>query len=69
MSGHSSEQWLLVFSTTLVVIVRVFFLIRWIWNYPLAHGTGFFLGVQVSPGFYEGEGKRWLTRYRTVLLA
>jgi hypothetical protein len=69
MSGHSSEQWLLVFTTTLVVVVRVFMLIRWIWNYPLAHGTGFFLGVEVSPGFYEGEGRRWLKRYRTVLLA
>lgn len=45
-------------------------LMRWVfWNYPLHHGRGFFLGVKVAPGFYEGPGAQWLRRYRTLLLA
>lgn len=68
MSGHSSGEWLLLFCTTLVVVFRVFALVRTFWNYPLNHGPGFFLDVEVAPGFYAGEGARWLKRYRTVLV-
>ncbi len=32
------------------------------------HGPGFFLGVAVEPGFYEGPGIQWLKRYRTLLV-
>ena len=69
MSGHSSGEWLLLFVTALIVIVFVFYLVRRFWNYPLNHGPGFFLDVEVAPGFYNGEGVRWLKRYRTILLA
>ena len=69
MSGHSSGEWLLLCVTALIVIVFVFYLVRRFWNYPLDHGPGFFLGVEVAPGFYNGEGVRWLKRYRTILLA
>ena len=69
MSGHSSEEWLLLFVTALIVIVFVFYFVRRLWNYPLAHGPGFFLDAEVAPGFYNGEGVRWLKRYRTILLA
>ena len=69
MSSHGSGDWLLLFSTALVVIFFVFDLVRRLWNYPLAHGPGFFLDVEVAPGFYNGEGVRWLARYRTNLLA
>jgi hypothetical protein len=69
MSGHSSEEWLLLFVTALIVIVFVFYLVRRFWNFPLNHGPGFFLDVEVAPGFYNGEGVRWLKRYRTILLA
>jgi hypothetical protein len=68
MSGHSSEEWLLLFVNALVVVFLVFYLVRRLWNYPLNHGPGFFLGVEVGPGFYAGEGVRWLKRYRTILL-
>ena len=51
-------------------IIFQLFLMRWVfWNYPLHHGRGFFLGVKVAPGFYEGPGAQWLRRYRTLLLA
>jgi len=56
-------------SASLVLAVRLFFLVRRLWDYPLNHGPGFFLGVAVEPGFYEGPGIRWLKRYRTLLLA
>jgi hypothetical protein len=69
MSAHSSGEWLLIFCTALIVVFRVYCLVRMFWDYPLSHGPGFFLGVEVAPGFYEGGGMRWLKRYRTVLLA
>ena len=69
MSGHSSEEWLLLFVTAVIVVYLVFWLVRRMWNYPLDHGPGFFLGVEVAPGFYAGEGVMWLKRYRTILLA
>jgi hypothetical protein len=69
MSGHSLEEWLLLFVTALIVILFAFYLVRRFWNYPLNHGPGFFLGVEVAPGFYADEGVRWLKLYRTILLA
>jgi len=69
VSGLKGEHLLLLFNTALIVAVRVYVLVRWFWNYPLAHGPGFFLGVEVVPGFYQDEGVRWLKRYRTILLA
>ncbi len=69
MRSHSSGDWLLLFNTALIVVVRVFVLVRQLWNYPLNHGTGYFLGVEVTAGFYEGAGARWLRRYRAILLA
>jgi hypothetical protein len=69
MSGHTSEECLLLFVTALVVVFLVFYLVRRLWNYPRDHGPGFFLGVEVAPGFYSGQGVVWLKRYRTILLA
>jgi hypothetical protein len=50
-----------------MVGIRIF-LFRQFWVAPLNHGPGFFLEVEVSPGFYEGKGVGWLRRYRRVLL-
>jgi hypothetical protein len=69
MSGHTSGDWLLLFCTALIVIVFVFYLVRRFWNYPLDHGRSFFFDVEVAPVFYNGEGVRWLKRYRTILLS
>jgi hypothetical protein len=53
----------------IVVALLTYALIAQYWSLPLKNGGGFFLGVDVEPGFYEGPGRRWLTRYRAVLLA
>ena len=68
MSSHSSEEWLLLFCTVLIFIVFVFYLVRRFWNLPLNHGPGFFIDVEVAPGFYASEGVKWLKRYRAILL-
>lgn len=70
MSGHSSGDWLLLFVTALIVAFQVIAFKRpMFWDTPLKHGRGFFLGVAVPAGFYEGEGVRRLRRYRSVMLA
>jgi len=62
-----SQHFLLLFSTGLIVVVRVYYLIRRLWNNPLEHGSDYFLGIQVAPGFYSGAGVQWMRRYRTVV--
>ena len=54
--------------TSLIVVARTYQLIRMDWSRPLKHGPGFFLAFEVPPSFYDGEGARWLSRYRGVLL-
>jgi len=66
MSPHF--EWLFIFSTALMVAFRALTFKRLFWDRPLNHGHGFFLGVEVSPGFYEGEGVRWLRRYHRAWL-
>ena len=68
MSAHSSGEWLLLFCTALIVVFRIFTFKRQIWEAPRNHSPSFFLGVEVSPGFYQGEGIGWLRRYRRVVL-
>ena len=67
MSSQSNAILLLVVASV-VLAVRLFSLVRRLWNEPLNHGPGFFLGVEVAPGFYEGPGIPWLKRYRFLLL-
>ena len=69
MSPRTSGEWLLLFVTALVVLLRIVKFKRTFGHSPLNHGPGFFLGVEVSPGFYEGEGAGWLKRYHTACLA
>ncbi len=52
----------------LLVASLIYVLIAQLWNLPLRSGRAYFLGVEVAPDFYEGSGRRWLTRYRVVLL-
>jgi len=63
----TATQAFLLVVTGLVVAFRTWMLV-WMWNLPLAHGPGFFLGAEVAPGFYEGPGTRWLRRYRALML-
>jgi hypothetical protein len=52
----------------LIVASLIYVLIRQLWNLPLRSGRGYFLGVEVASDFYEGSGRRWLTRYRVMLV-
>lgn len=51
-----------------VIALRLLFLVKQLWRYPLNHGSGYFFGVVVEEGFYEGRGSRWLRAYRAILL-
>lgn len=64
-----SDGLVLLFTTAVIVSIRLHGLFRGVLRYPLRHGAGYFMGVEVSPGFYEGPGTRWLQRYRTLMLA
>ncbi len=39
------------------------------WKQPLVRGEEWFFNVRVQPGFYEGEGRNLLNRYRLQMLA
>jgi hypothetical protein len=69
MSAHTLGEWILLYVTVMIVIAEAFAFKRIFWNAPLKNGPGFFLGVKISPGFYEGEGIRWLRCYHALLLA
>jgi hypothetical protein len=68
MSAPNRELLLLIV-TGLIVAFRIYFLIARLWNRPMQHGPGFFLEVEVAPGFYDGPGVHWLKRYHGVVLA
>jgi hypothetical protein len=68
MSAHNWIEWRLLIGAAVVIIIRAFTFKRLYWDAPLNHGPGFFLGVEVPPGFYAGEGVGWLRRYHTALL-
>jgi hypothetical protein len=68
MSGHSVGELVLFYFTVMIAAVQIFTFKR-LWDEPLKNGPGFFLGAAVPPGFYEGEGTRWLGRYRTAVVA
>jgi hypothetical protein len=52
------------------VIVALKILVVWrLWNFLLNHGPGYFVGVAVPPGFYDGPGLRWLLSYHALLVA
>jgi hypothetical protein len=58
----------IVFVTALIVFPLAYSL-KFAWKQPLRNGPGFFLGIEVPAGFYDGPGKRWLTGYRAMLVA
>ena len=58
-----------VICIALIVLFWVFYGFRRIWNLPLRHGHGFFLNVEVSPGFYAGPGILWLKSYHAIVAA
>lgn len=63
-----TEPELMIFSTVLIVLVLAY-VMKFQWNLPLRNGPGFFLGVEVPAGFYDGPGRLWLRNYRGMLIA
>jgi|SRR5579871_5721320 len=57
-----------VLSISLIVLFYVLYGFRRQWNSPLRNGPGYFLGVQVPPGFYSGPGIRWLKHYHFMVI-
>jgi len=62
-----TEFEVMILVTTLVVLTLVYSLVKFAWSQPLRNGPGFFLGIEVPAGFYEGPGRAWLKSYRAVL--
>ena len=60
---------LYVLSIALLVPVVTYSLVKYQWNQPLRNGPGFFSGVEVPAGFYEGPGRSWLKGYHAMLAA
>jgi hypothetical protein len=56
------ETWLLIFALALFLL-RPFWLWQF-WRAPLKQGEGWFLGIEVEPGFYRQAGAALLRRYR-----
>ncbi|MCX6620180.1 MAG: hypothetical protein NTY38_03715 [Acidobacteria bacterium] len=61
-------DWLAVASLCAVVLFHTWAVFRRLWREPLKHGTAYFMGVAVDPGFYESSGAQWMRRYHTALL-
>ena len=63
-----SETGIFIVVICLVVPVLTYALVKYRWAQPLSNGPGYFLGVEVPAGFYEGVGKSWLVGYHAMLL-
>ena len=61
------EVWLLILALALF-LVRPFWLWQF-WRAPLKQGEGWFLGIEVEPGFYRKAGAILLRRYRVWIIA
>jgi hypothetical protein len=64
-----SEVGISVFTICVLVPVFLYALVKQIWNQPLHNGSGYFLGVEVPAGFYDGPGRRWMTSYHAMVAA
>jgi hypothetical protein len=51
------------------VPVLVYALVKQLWNLPLQNGPGYFFGVEVPAGFYEGPGKNWMAGFHAMVAA
>ncbi|HUD22544.1 MAG TPA: hypothetical protein VMQ60_06840 [Acidobacteriaceae bacterium] len=58
-----------IFIICVIVPVLVYALVMQLWNAPLQNGPGYFLGIEVPAGFYEGPGRRWMTGFHGMVVA
>lgn len=64
-----SEVGIFIFMICLLLPVMTYALVKYVWNQPLRNGPGYFLGIEVPAGFYDGPGKGWLTGYHATVAA
>jgi hypothetical protein len=64
-----SEVGVSIFLICLLVPVLLFTLVKYLWNQPLHSGVGYFFGIEVPAGFYDGPGRSWMAGYHTLLAA
>ena len=64
----ANSGWFPLFLMSLIVAFHTWYLVRHLWTEPLKHGPGYFLGISVPAGFYEGPGVQWIRRYHGILL-
>ena len=57
-----------IFMICLLVPVLTYVLVKQLWNAPLQNGPGYFLGVEVPAGFYEGQGRNWMAGYHAMVV-
>jgi hypothetical protein len=69
MTAPTEFEWMILIAALLIFAAIVYGLVRYLWNQPLRNGPGYFLGIEVPAGFYEGPGQSWLTSYRVLLVA
>ena len=55
--------------SALIVFTLGYTLVKFSWNQPLRNGPGYFWGIEVPEGFYDGPGRAWLRGYRATLVA
>ena len=58
-----------IFIICAIVPVLVYALVKQLWNAPLQNGPGYFYGIEVPAGFYEGPGKSWIAGYHAMVAA
>ena len=58
-----------IFIICVIVPVLVYALVKQLWNLPLQNGRGYFLGVEVPAGFYDGPGRSWMAGFHAMVAA
>ena len=64
-----SEVGICIFTICLIVPVLIYALVKQLWNLPLQNGPGYFLGVEVPAGFYDGHGRSWMAGFHVMVAA
>jgi hypothetical protein len=62
-----SEVGVYVSIICLIVPVLTYALVKQLWNLPLQNGSGYFFGIEVPAGFYEGPGRSWMAGFHAMV--
>jgi hypothetical protein len=58
-----------IFTICVIVPVLVYALVKQLWSLPLQNGPGYFFGIEVPAGFYEGPGRSWMAGFHAMVAA